>query len=175
MANTKISALTAVANAATTNEIAVNESGTSKKVTLAQVQALFDASQSDQETGTSNTLFVTPGVQHFHPSACKGWGKAAGSGSLTTGYNMDAVSDTGTGRLGVNITTDISSANYAIISSVSCVATTLTVATVDNGCLIRNASQAAGAFEIENYDDTAFTHAAQDPQSYFWVIYGDFA
>jgi hypothetical protein len=173
MADTTISNLAAVSSAATTNEIAVNESGTSKKATLAQVQTLFAATQANQETATSNTVYVTPGVQHFHPSACKGWGKAAGSGSLTTGYNMDACTDTGTGRLGVNITTDMSSANYSIVTSVARVTTSLSVANVDNGGLIRNASQAAGVFEIENYDDTATTHVAQDPQSYFWATFGD--
>ncbi len=38
MADTKISALTAVTTPARANEFAVNESGTSKKVTLEQVQ-----------------------------------------------------------------------------------------------------------------------------------------
>lgn len=41
MVDTKISALTAVTVAALTNELAVNEAGTSKKVTLAQIEALF--------------------------------------------------------------------------------------------------------------------------------------
>ena len=40
MADTKISGLTAVTAAATTNELAVNEAGTSKKATIAQVLAL---------------------------------------------------------------------------------------------------------------------------------------
>lgn len=41
MADTKISALTAVATAATTNEFPVNEAGTSKKVTIAQLVTLL--------------------------------------------------------------------------------------------------------------------------------------
>jgi hypothetical protein len=224
MADTKISALTAADAAADANQFAINEAGTSKRVTLAQMETQMMASptmtgtvtlptgltgviradsgvvsvdtdvtdivaaasdtvagkieiaiQSEMETGTDTARAVVPGRQHFHPSACKGWGKAAGSGSLTVGYNMDAVTDTGTGRLGVNITTDISSANYAIVSSVASVATTLTVATVDNGGLIYKDSQAAGTFGIWDYDDTATTHVAQDPQSYFWAIFGDFA
>jgi len=137
------------------------------------LQSTLVASQTDMETGTSLTTFVTPGKQYFHPSACKGWGKATGAGSLTVGYNMDAVTDTGTGRLGVNITLDMSSANYAIVSSVESVATSLAVASVDNGGLIYNASPVAGSFGIWNYDDTATTHVAQDPQSYFWAIFGD--
>jgi hypothetical protein len=131
------------------------------------------AIKAEQETGTDNTRCVSPAVQHYHESACKGWGKATGAGALTVGYNMDAVTDTGVGRLGVNITTDMSSADYAILTSLTSVATTLTVATVDNGGLIYNASQAAGAFGIWDYDDTATTHVAQDPQTYFWAIFGD--
>jgi hypothetical protein len=38
---------------------------------------------------------------------------------------------------------------------------------------IRNASPAAGSFEIESYDQTAITFAAQDPANYFWKIAGD--
>ncbi len=34
-------------------------------------------------------------------------------------------------------------------------------------------ARAAGSFQIENYDDTATTHAAQDPSSYFWACFGD--
>lgn len=41
MADTKISALTAVTAAAGSNELGTNESGTSKKVSLTQVQTLF--------------------------------------------------------------------------------------------------------------------------------------
>lgn len=133
------------------------------------------ATQAEMEAATDVARAVTPGRQHFHPSACKGWGKAAGAGTLTTGYNMDACTDTGPGNLGVNITTDISSADYAIVTGTTAVATTLTVATIDNGAIVYNASQAAGAFALWNFDHTATTHVVQDPQSYFWAIFGDFA
>lgn len=43
MADTKVSALTAVSAAALTNEFPVNESGTSKKATLTQVKTLMQA------------------------------------------------------------------------------------------------------------------------------------
>ncbi len=133
------------------------------------------AIQSEMEAGTDVGRAVTPGRQHFHPSACKGWGKAAGAGTLTVGYNMDACTDTGVGRLGVNITTDISSTNYTIVTGTAAVATTLTVATIDNGAIVYNASQAAGAFDLWNFDHTATTHVVQDPLDYFWAIFGDFA
>ena len=50
--------------------------------------------------------------------------------------------------------------------------TSLSVATVAQ-CEVRNASPAAGSFEIESYDHTAITLAAQDPSSYFWSCHGD--
>jgi hypothetical protein len=131
------------------------------------------AVQAEMEAGTDVLRAVTPGRFHFHPAACKCWGKAAGAGTLTASYNVTSVTDTGTGRLGVNIATDFSSTGYTIVTSVASVSTALTVASVDNGGLIRNASQAAGVFEIWNYDDTATTHVAQDPETYFWDCFGD--
>jgi hypothetical protein len=43
MADVKISALTAASAAAAANELEINEAGTSKKVTVAQIQAFIDA------------------------------------------------------------------------------------------------------------------------------------
>lgn len=131
------------------------------------------ATQAEMETGTDIVRAVVPGRLQFHPAACKCWGKAVGAGtSLTVSYNITSVSDTGTGRLGVNIATDFSSANYAIMAQIERSVTTLTVATVDQAA-IRNASPAAGAFEIESYDHTATTLVAGDPGNYFWECYGD--
>lgn len=114
MADTKISALAAVAAAATTNELAVNEAGVSKKVTLAQVQTLFAADQTIQETGTATTSFVTPGVQKFHPSAAKFCVKAtANSTTIVVSYNMTSWADTAVGQATGTISTVFSSADWA--------------------------------------------------------------
>jgi hypothetical protein len=61
MADTKISALTAVAVAAGSNEIPVNESGTTKKVTITQIAALIavKATGAEIDTGTDDAKFVT--------------------------------------------------------------------------------------------------------------------
>lgn len=132
------------------------------------------ATQAEQEAGTATDKYVSPGRQHFHPSAVKCWGKANGAGtSLIVNYNVSSITDTGTGQLTVNVGTDFSSANYSVTTSVERVATSLAVANVDNGGLLRNASQAAGSFQIENYDDTATTHVAQDPAAYHWQCCGD--
>lgn len=82
MADSKISALTAATAAAATNEFAVNESGTSKKLTLAQIADYFvtrvsgssaaaganityqvlTANSSDQTSTTPGTVMTTTGV-----------------------------------------------------------------------------------------------------------------
>lgn len=131
------------------------------------------ATQAEMEAGSSTTTVVTPGRQHYHPSACKAWGKAPGAGtSLTVNYNITSVSDTGTGRLGVNIGTDFSSANYSIGAQLERSVTALTATGVEDSA-IRNASPAVGSFEIESYDQTAITFVAQDPANYFWECFGD--
>lgn len=62
MADTKISALTAVTTPASTDELAVNQAGTSKKVTLAQLNSFVDpasnASIAAQTLGTSDTYLT---------------------------------------------------------------------------------------------------------------------
>jgi hypothetical protein len=135
--------------------------------------ALPVATQTEQEAGTSLVKAVTPGMQHYHPSAVKCWGKANGAGTtLSASYNVTSISDTGTGRLGVNIATDFSSADYAITYGTERTVTALTATGVE-GDNIRNASQAAGSFEIESYDHTATTFVAQDPAAYHWQCCGD--
>jgi hypothetical protein len=132
------------------------------------------ATQAEMEAGTALDKYVPPGRVQYHPGVCKCWGKANGAGtSLIANYNVTSITDTGTGQLTVNIGTDFSSADYSITTSLERVATSLAVANVDNGGLIRNATQAVGAFQIENYDDTATTHVAQDPSSYYWQCFGD--
>jgi hypothetical protein len=116
---------------------------------------------------------VVPGRIQYHPGVAKAWGEAAGAGTLTTSYNITSVTDTGTGNLGVTIATDFSSADYVIVCGTAASATTLTVATIDNGAIVYNATQAAGSFSLWNFDHTATTHVVQDPQTYFWACFGD--
>jgi len=131
------------------------------------------ASQAEMEAGTATDKYVTPQGVNWHPGACKAWGKAVGAGtSLTVNWNIASVADTGTGRLGVTIGTDFSSANYAIDAMVERTVTALTATGVEDQT-IRNASPTAGVFEIESYDQTAILFAAQDPQNYFWSCFGD--
>lgn len=75
------------------------------------------ASQSDQETATSTTTFVSPARQQFHPSSTKGWASVTFSGAapvLGVNYNFTSVTDNGTGDTIMTIATDMSSEDYAI-------------------------------------------------------------
>jgi hypothetical protein len=118
---------------------------------------------------------VTPQGVNWHPGVAKCWGKALGAGtSLSAGWNIASVADTGTGRLGWTIGTDFSGVNWAALNSIQRIATTLTVATVDlGGGTFRNAGQTAAVIESENYDETATTNVAQDPEFYYMAGFGD--
>jgi hypothetical protein len=74
------------------------------------------ATQADQETGTSTSVFVTPGRQQFHPSAAKAWWNFNGTGTiaLRASYNVASLTDNGVGDYTIVFTTVLSSANYAV-------------------------------------------------------------
>jgi len=78
------------------------------------VSGVFDqaATQADQETGTSVLLYVTPGRQQYHPSACKGWAKMDFSAGIVASYNVTSQSDDGNGTMTVSWNVDFSSVNY---------------------------------------------------------------
>lgn len=76
------------------------------------------ATQSDQVTGTSTALAVTPGRQQFHASAAKVWVSfTAATGAILASYNVSSVTRSGAGAYVVNYTTAFSTANYAAITS----------------------------------------------------------
>lgn len=77
------------------------------------------AAQSDQETATSTTTYVSPGIQQYHPSSAKMWARVNQSGTqtLASSYNVSSVTDTGVGRTRFNFTTALSSTTFPIISS----------------------------------------------------------
>lgn len=80
---------------------------------------LVVASQAEQETGSSTTVAVTPGRQHYHPSAAKYWVNWQGTGTVAikASYNTTSITDNGTGDYTVTIATDFSSAIYCNIVS----------------------------------------------------------
>jgi len=72
------------------------------------------ATQAEMEAATSTTVNVTPGRTQYHPGVAKGWAKWNSSGTLLASYNVDSVTDHGTGQFTVNWTTDFSTASYAV-------------------------------------------------------------
>lgn len=78
------------------------------------------ATQTQMEAASSNTVFVTPGRQHYHPGSAKFWAKvtiSAGVPSLSVSYNVTSISDVAQGKVGFTLTTAFSSANWCCICS----------------------------------------------------------
>lgn len=77
------------------------------------------AAQSDQETGSSTTTFVSPGRQQYHPSSAKMWVSfyTSASTAIHHSYNITSLTDNGVGLTTVNIATGMSAANYCFVIS----------------------------------------------------------
>lgn len=128
------------------------------------------AIQSEMETGTDTVRAVTPGRQHFHPSACKAFvASTQSSTTIQRGYNVASVADTGTGISTVEIATDMSDANYTVIVGAehnSASGTTQTY-NIDNG------GRAVGTYVIQSWQVDG-TEALTDPSaSWFSAVFGD--
>lgn len=74
------------------------------------------ADQTAMEAASSTSLVVTPGRQHYHPSACKAWVKADTAAGIVVGYNVGSLTDVGTGRVGVTFSTAMSSGDYVALA-----------------------------------------------------------
>lgn len=103
-----------------------------KKATVASAVAAVVATQAEQETGSSTITVVTPGRQHFHPSAAKGWlsaycnatvynvtGTSGTSGAPPASYNVTSIADAGTGGITVNWDTNFSGTEYVVLGMAS--------------------------------------------------------
>jgi len=133
------------------------------------------ASRTEMETATSLVKAVTPGRQHYHPGHPKFRCRAQLINAipmLTGGYNVTSITDTGAGRATFNINVDFANTNYCIAAQIERTATTLTVTNLKY-CNVRNATQAAGSYEIEVYDGTATTHVQEDANSWHTFAMGD--
>ena len=122
------------------------------------------STQSDQETATSTSTAVTPGRQHFHPSAAKAWAYCTISGTTLTNaatYNM-TVTRTGVGTYTVAFGTNFSSANYAVVTHADR-AGNIVWATIT--------SQSASALAISAFNAPSFV--AVEATSLTIVCFGD--
>lgn len=77
------------------------------------------ATQAQQETGTSNDVYVTPGTQKYNPLHPKAWcmfdGSTAGTNAPTAGSGVTSITRNGTGNYTVNLGITLSAATYAVI------------------------------------------------------------
>lgn len=131
------------------------------------------ASTAEMEAGASTTVVVTPGRQHRHPSAMKGWGLFTIAGATTAGYNVDAPTDNGTGDITVNWTTDFSGAAvYEAQVTVEMTSTTYSVANA-RSAHVRFGGQAAGSCRFDCIDATVITQLVKDPTVWHVSAAGD--
>jgi hypothetical protein len=83
-----------------------------------QIQGVSAAAKSDQQTGTSAILPVTPSQQQQHDSAEKAWLQVTQSGGTYTNaanYNIASFSKTSTGVIVINFTTPFASTAFAAV------------------------------------------------------------
>jgi len=129
------------------------------------------ATQAEQETASSTARIVTPGRQHFHPSAIKAAVRFNSAGTIAYNYNITSITDNGAGSWDIVIATDFSgAANYVGVGMCG-------FDTADGSPLIVSvrAASAAGTFSISSRDMT--TAALRDPDTpdeIHVILTGDF-
>lgn len=80
---------------------------------------LTNAAKSDQTTGTSTAVYVTPAVQQNHATASKGWAyisNSAGTYTLNDNYNIASISKTSTGIVVLTFTTPMTTSTYCVMA-----------------------------------------------------------
>lgn len=87
--------------------ITITTDAATDSITINSASGGTAATQSDQETATSTTTFVSPGRQQFHPSAAKAWvlfKNVSGTPTIDSSYNVTSITDNGAGDFAANIT-----------------------------------------------------------------------
>ena len=127
------------------------------------------ASQAEQETGTATDKIVTPGRQHSHPSACKGWCEATVSGGAEASYNVTSVADGGTGIATITWATDMSGTTYlSLVSALG--ASSGSDAWV---AFVSTTSFLAGTTRVDVWNVVTGSQALKDPDHFMIAVFGD--
>jgi hypothetical protein len=85
----------------------------------ADVTIAAAATQAELETGSSTTVYTSPGRQQFHASAAKAWASydsVPATPTLDASYNVSSLTDNGVGDITANFTTAFSSTNYSVVT-----------------------------------------------------------
>lgn len=155
--------LTRTVTKSTNSNSAISLSGTAEVFITLRAEDLTvttAAAKSDQQTGTSAILAVTPSQAQSHDSAAKAWVSFTGStGAILASYNVSGIVRNSTGDYTVSFTTAFASANYACS------------VTANQGGLITGgrSNQLAGSIEI-GFANAAAT--AVDPNQGFLICFG---
>jgi hypothetical protein len=124
------------------------------------------ATQAVMEAGASTGHIVTPGRQHYHPSAAKAWVKFSGTGTPTiaASYNVTSITDNGTGDYTVTFTNALSSANYCSVASAALGG--------GNAAVCYIITQATTGVRVAT-GNIATTFSAVDADNVYVVVFGD--
>ena len=124
------------------------------------------ATQAEMEAGSSIAAFVTPGRQHYHPSALKVWGITGGGGDLKSlDFNVASVTDTGTGDRMIIFTVAFSSNLYC---------STIALASADTAQFFPYMSYLGSASQIRHVIYTGDSAAMSlGDAAASWMISGD--
>lgn len=131
-------------------------------LSAASISGGIVATQANQETGTSIITIVTPGRQHFHPSAPKAWLQCGVTGNVTASYGVTSVTDTGTGVATVNLSITFSSGNYAPVAGGD---------GGGGGIFVAATNTNVTSFTMSGFN--TLTQAAADPAQYDCAAFGD--
>lgn len=96
----------------------VVDDGTRFQLLNPQTSVVTAATQAQQESGASTSIYVSPGRQQFHPSAAKAWAQADFAGASIASYNLTSITDTGGGDIMFNWNVDFSGSAYCALATV---------------------------------------------------------
>lgn len=134
------------------------------------------ASQAQMETGTSTTVFSSPGRQQYHPGHPKCWLRMTGQGTIgiDASYNIDSLVDNGTADYTVNIDTDFSAAEWCWVATASTDTAYGTGANVQFACgVVHSTKQAYSASSVRITCSLAYSRFETDPEVLCLVGFGD--
>lgn len=98
--------------------VATSGLATGGTITTTGTITVTAAVKSDQTTATSTSVAVVPGVQQYHPSACKAYAfQAQGGTTLGRSYNISSVTHNSTGRITANYTVAFTTNDYCVVTS----------------------------------------------------------
>ena len=128
------------------------------------------ATQAEQESASSTSVYVSPGRQQYHPSAAKFWVYFTGTSTPTiqVSYNMTSITDNGTGYYTINIATDFSSGNYVLTGGADKLSGASSDTTLTGVCFV-------GAYQTGDFGILTYTlnGTLVDSGRVFCIGYGD--